>query len=101
LRGSLPRTVFPSRKVTLPVGTPEPGAAADTVAVRVTGLPTMSVAGEMVAGMKMTANDTGAHQEASREAARKRLEEARRIADKIPMESIYSGLGPPKVEKTR
>ena len=32
----VPRTVVPSRKVTVPVGTPDPGAFAVTVAVKVT-----------------------------------------------------------------
>lgn len=33
--------VFPSKKVTVPVGVPEPGATADTLAVRVAFSPTM------------------------------------------------------------
>ena len=36
LNAPVPNVVAPSLKVTVPVGTPEPGAAAATVAVKVT-----------------------------------------------------------------
>ena len=36
-RDPVPRTVGPSRKITVPVGVPAPGAVAFTVAVKVTG----------------------------------------------------------------
>jgi hypothetical protein len=39
LTDALPRAVVPSRKLTVPVGTPEPGALADTVAVSVSCSP--------------------------------------------------------------
>ena len=52
--------------------------------------------------MTITANDNAAaQQEASREAARRELEAAREIAKRIPMTRFSSGLGPPKVDKTR
>src|SRR5262245_60640057 len=37
--GALPSIVAPSKKVTVPVGVPAPGATADTVAVKVTAWP--------------------------------------------------------------
>jgi hypothetical protein len=41
LREAIPSTVVPSLKVTVPLGVPMAGATADTVAVSVTGWPTM------------------------------------------------------------
>ena len=43
LNVAVPRVVVPSLKVTVPVGVPLPGAAALTVAVKVTGWPKMVV----------------------------------------------------------
>ena len=37
--GDVPSSVVPSKKLTVPVGAPEPGAGTDTVAVSVTGAP--------------------------------------------------------------
>ncbi len=44
----VPRVVLPSRKVTLPVGVPAPGATALTVAVRVTFWPVIPGLGATV-----------------------------------------------------
>jgi len=46
LSGACASTVFPSWKVTWPVGVPEPGGAAATVAVKVTGWPEFDGLGE-------------------------------------------------------
>jgi hypothetical protein len=43
LRFCVPRVVVPSRKVTVPVGIPAPGADAPTPAVRINGWPTATV----------------------------------------------------------
>ena len=52
--------------------------------------------------MKMTAkNRDGSGEVASREAARRELEEARRIAEGIPHTIIWTGLGPYKVDKSQ
>jgi hypothetical protein len=45
LRETVARIAEPSRKVTLPVGVPEPGAFAVTAAVKVTDWPDTDVAG--------------------------------------------------------
>jgi len=42
------KTVFLSRKVTEPAGVPDPGALADTFAVKVTGLPSVAGSAEEV-----------------------------------------------------
>jgi len=42
-RVALPSSVAPSKKATVPVGVPTPGAAAVTVAVRTTGSPKTTV----------------------------------------------------------
>ena len=46
LSGTCPSTVFPSWKVTMPVGMPEPGGAAATVAVKATNWPAFDGFGE-------------------------------------------------------
>ena len=52
--------------------------------------------------MKSTAKGTvDAGEEASREAFRRELEEARRIAEGIPHTIIWTGLGPYKVDKSQ
>ena len=45
---TVPSTEVPSWNVTVPVGVPEPGAAALTVAVKVTELPTIAAAAELL-----------------------------------------------------
>ena len=51
--------------------------------------------------MKMTAkNRDGSGEVASREAARRELEAARRIAERTPQTIVYTGLGPYKIDKT-
>jgi len=51
--------------------------------------------------MKRTAKGTvERREEASREAARRELEEARRIAERTPQTIVYTGLGPYKIDKT-
>ena len=51
--------------------------------------------------MKRTAKDqVDPREEASREAARRELEEARRIAERTPQTIVYTGLGPYKIDKT-
>lgn len=45
---ALPRSIVPSKKVTVPVAVPAPGALADTVAVSVTGCPAYCGLGEAV-----------------------------------------------------
>jgi predicted NUDIX family phosphoesterase len=51
--------------------------------------------------MKRTAKDPAAsREEASREAARRELEEARRIAERTPQTIVYTGLGPYKIDKS-
>jgi hypothetical protein len=42
----VPRTVEPSRKVTVPVGTPAPGATAPTFAASITGCPKIAGLGD-------------------------------------------------------
>jgi hypothetical protein len=52
--------------------------------------------------MKMTVKsrvDTG--EDASREAARRELEEARQIAERTPHTIVYTGLGPYKIDKSQ
>jgi hypothetical protein len=53
--------------------------------------------------MKITAKDKAdaERREASRQEAERRLEEAHRIAQTVPQQFFYSGLGPPKFDKTR
>jgi hypothetical protein len=51
--------------------------------------------------MTTTAKDTTANDQASREEARRRLEKAHRIAERIPMTVVYTGLGPYKIEKSQ
>ena len=52
--------------------------------------------------MKMTAkNRDGSGEVASREAARRELEEARRIAERTPQTIVYTGLGPYKIDKSQ
>ena len=52
--------------------------------------------------MKRTAKDQmDPREEASREAARRELEEAHRIAEGIPHTIIWTGLGPYKVDKSQ
>ena len=51
--------------------------------------------------MKRTAKDTvDPREEASREAGRRELEEARQIAERAPHTIVYTGLGPYKVDKS-
>ena len=51
--------------------------------------------------MKRIAKDpVDPREEASREAARRELEEARRIAERTPQTIVYTGLGPYKIDKT-
>jgi hypothetical protein len=52
--------------------------------------------------MKMTVkNRVDSSEDASREAARRELEEARQIAERTPHTIIWTGLGPYKVEKSQ
>jgi hypothetical protein len=52
--------------------------------------------------MKRTAKDTvDPREEASREAGRRELEEAHRIAERIPQRFIWTGLGPYKIDKSQ
>ncbi|MGP8160396.1 MAG: hypothetical protein ACLQGJ_04115 [Candidatus Dormibacteria bacterium] len=52
--------------------------------------------------MKRTAKDpVDPREEASREAARRELEEARRIAEGIPQTSIWTGRGPDQVDQSQ
>jgi hypothetical protein len=55
LRVAVPSAVLPSRKVTVPVGVPDPGATALAVAVKVTACPTVEGLGEELTAVVVAA----------------------------------------------
>ncbi len=52
----MPSSVVPSKKLTVPVGVPEPGAVTDTVAVSVTGAPSTAGLGLAARTVRVSSN---------------------------------------------